>query len=667
MSGTRWNVEKYRSPYESEDHWKLKRDFMLAHMDRIEEDRLVCLAQVYFNIELLGCRYPAKTMEEVNELAKEIGLGYKQKKKNMLKRTFVPASDAAEAKVRGTGAKQPAVTSHNGPQISFNMDTAKPSQPSKKNVPLSQKPVAFVKGTTVAPKEPDPPTNSMSVQFEPPKSTFPEDSTSPEIPPTTSIPPPFLPAESIPPQCQPENSPPPQCPPATLVPKSPSVRSTPPETPAENQLIANPAIEEYLRAWDSPYLETGFMLDPVDPSIPPGALRKVVGTQTVHSGAITGGLTQFEGMPHQTPLVNFATPPPPIPFHRTMWGPEAETGHNLTLDTVDLQKYAEDFRNNDDPVSEFVITTRDYVDATPGVIMLESSRFCKIPIRYDFKLEGECMRCTLFVGNFFNVTVKDAVKKAAKDAASREALAQLRKKCWTIKALRNVRITEKKLNTEVVKPWHQILWSTFHLQSNFSRQRYVADEEWTVRIRPPQCRTDRIGWDVLKIHAAKSEITVEDLWKNTTTDQTKLGDNNIGNKMMKMMGWTGGGLGKDGKGISEPIKPAHVLGREGLGAEKSPASFNRQMDQIVKNFIKNPNVTDLAFSPEFTKEQRAEIHALARKYRLNSHSHGSGANRFLVLSRKYSAKELIYKLLQDGGRHDKYVLIPPGGTDPLCK
>ncbi|XP_076046485.1 uncharacterized protein LOC143028382 isoform X2 [Oratosquilla oratoria] len=605
MSGTRWNVEKYRSPYESEDHWKLKRDFMLAHMDRIEEDRLVCLAQVYFNIELLGCRYPAKTMEEVNELAKEIGLGYKQKKKNMLKRTFVPASDAAEAKVRGTGAKQPAVTSHNGPQISFNMDTAKPSQPSKKNVPLSQKPVAFVKGTTVAPKEPDPPTNSMSVQFEPPKSTFPEDSTSPEIPPTTSIPPPFLPAESIPPQCQPENSPPPQCPPATLVPKSPSVRSTPPETPAENQLIANPAIEEYLRAWDSPYLETGFMLDPVDPSIPPGALRKVVGTQTVHSGAITGGLTQFEGMPHQTPLVNFATPPPPIPFHRTMWGPEAETGHNLTLDTVDLQKYAEDFRNNDDPVSEFVITTRDYVDATPGVIMLESSRFCKIPIRYDFKLEGECMRCTLFVGNFFNVTVKDAVKKAAKDAASREALAQLRKKCWTIK--------------------------------------------------------------VLKIHAAKSEITVEDLWKNTTTDQTKLGDNNIGNKMMKMMGWTGGGLGKDGKGISEPIKPAHVLGREGLGAEKSPASFNRQMDQIVKNFIKNPNVTDLAFSPEFTKEQRAEIHALARKYRLNSHSHGSGANRFLVLSRKYSAKELIYKLLQDGGRHDKYVLIPPGGTDPLCK
>ncbi|XP_076047133.1 partner of xrn-2 protein 1-like isoform X2 [Oratosquilla oratoria] len=104
MTEAHWDVEKYRSPYESEDHWFLKRDFMLAHQDRIPEERLVCLAQVYFNIELMGCKYPAKTMEQVAYLAKEVGGSYKEKKKTLLKRTFVGAADAAGAKVSGRSA-----------------------------------------------------------------------------------------------------------------------------------------------------------------------------------------------------------------------------------------------------------------------------------------------------------------------------------------------------------------------------------------------------------------------------------------------------------------------------------------------------------------------------------------------------------------------------------
>lgn len=58
MSGSEedWDIDSYRTHYESIEHWNLKRNFMEAYYGKIPEDRLVCLAQVYVNIELLGCR-----------------------------------------------------------------------------------------------------------------------------------------------------------------------------------------------------------------------------------------------------------------------------------------------------------------------------------------------------------------------------------------------------------------------------------------------------------------------------------------------------------------------------------------------------------------------------------------------------------------------------------
>ena len=61
-----WDVMKYRTKYEPEEHWNLKREFMESHKDRIDEKRLICLAQVYINIKLLGCSYPPDVMEQVS-------------------------------------------------------------------------------------------------------------------------------------------------------------------------------------------------------------------------------------------------------------------------------------------------------------------------------------------------------------------------------------------------------------------------------------------------------------------------------------------------------------------------------------------------------------------------------------------------------------------------
>lgn len=51
-----WDVDSYKTDHEPADHWQLRRSFMIAHKDRIPEDELVCLAQVFTNIEFLGCR-----------------------------------------------------------------------------------------------------------------------------------------------------------------------------------------------------------------------------------------------------------------------------------------------------------------------------------------------------------------------------------------------------------------------------------------------------------------------------------------------------------------------------------------------------------------------------------------------------------------------------------
>lgn len=96
-----WDVEQHKVEYESDEHWELRRKFLLAHKDKFPEDMLVCLAQVFVNVELLGCRYPQETMDMVKELSQEVAAEYREKQKKKLKRTFVEASEAASSKVKG--------------------------------------------------------------------------------------------------------------------------------------------------------------------------------------------------------------------------------------------------------------------------------------------------------------------------------------------------------------------------------------------------------------------------------------------------------------------------------------------------------------------------------------------------------------------------------------
>lgn len=96
-----WDINRYKTDYESEEHWMLRKKFMEVHKDKFSEDELVCLAQVFTNIEFMGCKYPDETMELVANLSQDVAKDFRNERSKRLQRTFVKASDAAEAKAKG--------------------------------------------------------------------------------------------------------------------------------------------------------------------------------------------------------------------------------------------------------------------------------------------------------------------------------------------------------------------------------------------------------------------------------------------------------------------------------------------------------------------------------------------------------------------------------------
>lgn len=73
---------------------------METHKDKFTEDEIVCLARVFTNVELLGCRYSSEVMQQIAELSKGVVEPYRRSRVDRLKRTFVGAAEAAQNKVQ---------------------------------------------------------------------------------------------------------------------------------------------------------------------------------------------------------------------------------------------------------------------------------------------------------------------------------------------------------------------------------------------------------------------------------------------------------------------------------------------------------------------------------------------------------------------------------------
>lgn len=67
-----WDVDKYREDHECEEHWELRKAFIERWKHDYPEERLICLARVFSNMEFMGCRYPTEVMQEVARLSQEV-------------------------------------------------------------------------------------------------------------------------------------------------------------------------------------------------------------------------------------------------------------------------------------------------------------------------------------------------------------------------------------------------------------------------------------------------------------------------------------------------------------------------------------------------------------------------------------------------------------------
>jgi hypothetical protein len=131
---------------------------------------------------------------------------------------------------------------------------------------------------------------------------------------------------------------------------------------------------------------------------------------------------------------------------------------------------------------------------------------------------------------------------------------------------------------------------------------------------------------------------------NNNTQQKE----DMGSKLLKKMGWIGGGIGKDLQGIAEPIQIEDLQGRKGLGSNSLFPNqiFIKNLRRILEEFIAtNDDDGELQFANEFNSEERKSIHKEAMKLHLTSNSYGrDGERRVSQKKIKISMKNLFVYL-----------------------
>lgn len=145
------------------------------------------------------------------------------------------------------------------------------------------------------------------------------------------------------------------------------------------------------------------------------------------------------------------------------------------------------------------------------------------------------------------------------------------------------------------------------------------------------------------------------------TTKQEIKEDNIGNQLLRKMGWKGGGLGRDGDGIAEPIRIKEQFSREGLGMDMDKSAHQldkHDIEGVIRNYAVSDRQDDLRFSTDLTNDERKQIHQISQKYGLRSKSYGQGRQRFLIVSRKVKTDQLIGQLLQEG-QVGRYELIKP--------
>lgn len=111
--------------------------------------------------------------------------------------------------------------------------------------------------------------------------------------------------------------------------------------------------------------------------------------------------------------------------------------------------------------------------------------------------------------------------------------------------------------------------------------------------------------DTVKIEKTKNEVKCGVV--KPEEEVQKLDASNKGYRIMKLMGWTGGGLGSKKQGREDPVEYLLKNNRAGLG--NSACRFDQKyFGHLLKNYVGSDDIRELQFEPTFTKDERAILH-----------------------------------------------------------
>lgn len=65
---TSLDFDQFRKPWELDDYWYLKKQFLETYKDKYELDRLLALAQTFINIEVMSNTYDESIMALIRRL-----------------------------------------------------------------------------------------------------------------------------------------------------------------------------------------------------------------------------------------------------------------------------------------------------------------------------------------------------------------------------------------------------------------------------------------------------------------------------------------------------------------------------------------------------------------------------------------------------------------------
>lgn len=171
------------------------------------------------------------------------------------------------------------------------------------------------------------------------------------------------------------------------------------------------------------------------------------------------------------------------------------------------------------------------------------------------------------------------------------------------------------------------------------------------------------------------EVTLPSEKGATTSGEEPCGaqipSDNVGHRLLTRMGWTGGGMGRGGRGIVQPMMPTEASGRQGLGyvAQKgSPQNpdklLRRIADKACLEYATNQVLQDLVFSPALSKRLGTSLFETAKRYGLRCTRVKRPHGKSYVVSHRMLPQQLLSKIRSEGPT-SKYEFVEPAQQSSL--